>query len=91
MDKFRAYINSLPLVEQESFAKRCGTTIGYIRKKFSAGGFFGEGLCINFERESGGVIRVEDLRDDADWAYLRGTAKLTPSKSKRKASPSIGG
>ena len=28
-------------------------------------------LCIKVDRESGGVVRCEDLRPDVDWAYLR--------------------
>ena len=33
----------------------------------------GESLCINIERESGGLVKCETLRDDVDWAYLRGS------------------
>lgn len=29
--------------------------------------------CPAIERETGGVVRCEDLRPDVDWAYLRGT------------------
>jgi DNA-binding transcriptional regulator YdaS (Cro superfamily) len=30
--------------------------------------------CVAIERESGGLVRCEDLRPDRDRAYLRGAA-----------------
>lgn len=75
MDKLKTYVNSLPPSEQEAFATRCRTTIGYLRKAMSIGQKLGESLCINIERESGGAVPCEDLRPDVDWAYLRGTGK----------------
>lgn len=70
------YIKSLDgQAEKENFCQRCGTTLGYIRKASSIGQRLGEGLCINIERESGGVVRCEQLRPDVDWEYIRGTGK----------------
>lgn len=74
LSSLRAFLSSLKPAEQLSFAARCGTTLGYIRKKLSTGGRFGESLVIAFERESGGAVRCEELRPDVDWAYLRGTS-----------------
>lgn len=68
------YLATLPAAEREGFARRCGTSVGYLRKACSVGQRLGESLCIALERESGRVIRCEDLRPDVDWAYLRGTA-----------------
>ncbi|MFM0324823.1 YdaS family helix-turn-helix protein, partial [Caballeronia glebae] len=56
---------------QEEFARRCGTTVGYLRKAISAGQKLGESLCINIDCESGGAVRCEDLRADVNWAHLR--------------------
>ena len=75
MEKLRAFLNSMTTDEQASFASRCNTSIGYLRKGMSIGQLFGESLCINIERESGRKVRCEDLRPDVDWAYLRGTKK----------------
>ncbi len=75
MDKLRAYLNAMHLQAQIDFAARCGTTIGYLRKAISAGQAIGEKLCISIERESNGAVRCEDLRQDVDWGYLRGTKK----------------
>lgn len=75
MKKLQAYLNGLPTAEQADYARRSGTTIGYLRKCISTGQKIGEGICINLERESTRAVTVEDLRDDVDWAYLRNTAQ----------------
>ena len=73
MEHLLQYINSLAPPEREDFASRCGTTIGYLRKAISAKKPLGESLCINIDRESGGAVRCEHLRQEVDWAYLRST------------------
>lgn len=77
MKKLQAYLNGLPTLEQASYARRSGTTIGYLRKCISTGQKIGEGICINLERESERAVMVEDLRDDVDWAYLRNSQSST--------------
>lgn len=72
MQKLRVYLNGLPPPDQDSFAKRCGTTIGYLRKAISAGQRLSEAVAINIDRESGQLVSCESLRPDVDWAYLRG-------------------
>lgn len=74
MEKLRTYLNSLPTPEQEAFANRCGTSIGYLRKAISKKHRVDAKLCIAFERESLGIIRCEDVRPDADWPVLRRSA-----------------
>lgn len=75
MDELKRFLKSMPSADRAAFARRCGTTIGYLNKALSIGQTLGESLCINIERESGGVILCEFLRDDVDWAYLRKTCK----------------
>lgn len=74
MEALRRYLNSLPLPEQEAYARRCGTTIGYLRKAISTKAKLGDGLVVELDRESGGAVRCEDLRPDIDWAYVRASA-----------------
>ncbi|URI11042.1 helix-turn-helix domain-containing protein [Aquincola tertiaricarbonis] len=74
MDKLLAYLNGLSKEERTAFCDGCETTEGYLRKTISLGKKFGEGLCIAIERESRGQVRCEDLRQDTDWAFIRGTA-----------------
>jgi DNA-binding transcriptional regulator YdaS (Cro superfamily) len=84
MESLRSYLNSLEPAEQESYAKRCGTSIGYLRKALSTGERFREALSISLERESGGKVPVEDTRPDVDWAYLRGNSKRPSRVTSRR-------
>lgn len=77
MDTLKTYLNNLAPLEQQGFAARCGTSIGYLRKAISADQRIGESLCINIERESSGAVTCEELRPDVDWAYLRGSGAAT--------------
>lgn len=79
MEKLLAYLNAMEPADQQAFAKRCGTSVGYIRKAASIGQNLGESLCIAFERESKKAVTCEDLRPDVDWAYLRGTKRKRTS------------
>lgn len=74
MESLRSYLNSLSLPQQEAFAAAVGTSVGYLRKACSIGQRLGADLCIAIERESRGTVRVEVLRPDVDWAYLRGSS-----------------
>lgn len=78
MENLLNYINDMSPAEQEAFAERCGTSIGYIRKAISTGQKFGEGLCMSFEEESAGAVTCEHLRPDLlkQWAYIRGTKPI---------------
>lgn len=85
MEELRTYLKSLSPAEQERFAKRCGTTLGYLRKSLSTKPRLGEVIVIALERESGGKVTCEGIRPDVDWAYLRGSLTATPSTvAKRK-------
>lgn len=73
MEKLRLLLNGMSTAEQRDFAGRCGTSVGYLRKAISSGQRIAEATCINIERESRGAVRVEELRDDVDWAVIRNT------------------
>lgn len=79
MEELRAYINGLPPNEQVEFAERCETTIGYLRKALATKQRLGIELCIRLQRESGGVVRCEDVRPDVDWADLRAVLTTGPA------------
>lgn len=78
MDTLRTYLNSLPADAQKDFCRRCGTTLGYLRKALSVKQRIRESVCMNIERESGGVVRCEDLRPDLlrQWAYMRNSGNV---------------
>jgi DNA-binding transcriptional regulator YdaS (Cro superfamily) len=71
MDALRDYLNSLEPAEQMAYAKRCGTTIGYLRKALSTKPRIDTSLVIELERESAGAVSCESLRPDVDWSYLK--------------------
>jgi DNA-binding transcriptional regulator YdaS (Cro superfamily) len=80
----RKYLNSLDPEDQESYAKRCETTVGYLRKAISAKQRIAESTAILLERESGGAVPVESIRPDVDWGYLRGTSKRSRLTTSRR-------
>jgi DNA-binding transcriptional regulator YdaS (Cro superfamily) len=71
MENLKAFLNGLSRENQELFAARCNTSLGYLRKAISLRQQLGAALCVNIERESVGFVRCEELRPDVDWAYLR--------------------
>lgn len=73
MEKLRLYLNSLAVADQASFARRCGTSIGYLRKAISTGTRMGAELCIAIERESARAVLCDDLLPRADWKFIRDT------------------
>lgn len=75
MDKLLAFLNALGKQDRSAFCIACGTTERYLRKAVSVSQRLGADLCINIDRESGGLVTCEHLRPDVDWAYLRGTDK----------------
>lgn len=69
MEALRNYINSLALEDQESYAIRCGTTIGYLRKAISKRHRMDGALVRQLDENSGGVVSRADLRPDI-WPEL---------------------
>jgi DNA-binding transcriptional regulator YdaS (Cro superfamily) len=86
MDKLLKYLNSLSKDERAAYVAACGTTEGYLRKAASRHQSFRAELCILLERESGGVVRCEDLLPDADWAYIRSQSN-SPGTLRRSTDP----
>lgn len=77
MDALKTYLKSLSEEERTTFASRCSTSLGYLRKAISINQRLGESLAINIERESGGLVKCETLRPDVDWGYLRNSCPQT--------------
>ncbi len=71
MEKLKQYLNSLTKEQQASFAKSCKTTIGYLRTAISDQRTFKTKLAIAIEKQSAGVVRVEDIVPEADWSFIR--------------------
>jgi len=72
MNKLKNFLNALSVSEQQEFAIRCGTTIGYLRKRLSDRKHkLGEHICILIEENTKGKIICEELRPDINWSILR--------------------
>ena len=66
------YINAMPVAAQEDFARRCETTVGYLRQIAYGHRLCPPHLAINMERESSRALICEELRPTGvDWAYIR--------------------
>lgn len=65
------YIKLLDKHTLESFAARCGTSVGQLKQVSYGNRRPGAALAISIERESLRSVVCEDMRPDIDWAYLR--------------------
>lgn len=72
------YIKPLDKQALESFAARCGTTVGQLKQVAYGYRRPGASLAISIERESSRSVICEDMRPDIDWGYLRNSS---PSQS----------
>ncbi|MBX9936140.1 MAG: helix-turn-helix domain-containing protein [Burkholderiaceae bacterium] len=75
MHVLTAYLNSLDTREQQDFARRCNTSVGYLRKAVCNGQRLGEILCLHIDTHSRGEVKCESLRPDIDWSLLLNWAK----------------
>lgn len=69
METLRVYLNSLTPEQQATYAKRCGTTIAYLRKAMSVQARFDGALCRLLDEESNGAVPRNTLRPDI-WPEL---------------------
>lgn len=75
MDTFHTYFKGLTKAEREAFAAQVGTSVAYLWQIAYKQRRCAESLAIEIEKASKGTIRVEDLRPDVDWAYIRSSAQ----------------
>ena len=64
MQTLRDYLSTLTPDAQADYAKRSGTTIGYLRKALSKGQKFDGALARKLDEESGGLVCRATLRPD---------------------------
>lgn len=82
MDELRTFLNSISVQEQESFARRCGTSRMYLRKVVSRGQGLSPLTSIKLEMESNGAIRSESICPDFDWSLIRAWATNTKKRQR---------
>ncbi|HEX7387833.1 MAG TPA: Cro/Cl family transcriptional regulator [Castellaniella sp.] len=69
MERLRRYLNSLSRADQDDYARRCHTTVGYLRKALSTKPSLDGALARALDEESSGFVRREELRPDI-WPEL---------------------
>lgn len=67
-----SYLESLKLDARRDFARRCGTSLEYLRQIAAGVRTPKAQLAVAISRESDGMVTCESLMPDLDWAYLRG-------------------
>lgn len=75
MNTFHAYFKALSKDARQAVADQVGTTVAYLWQIAYAQRLCRESLAIEIEKASKGAVRVEDLRPDVDWAYIRSSAQ----------------
>ena len=65
------YLESLAVDARRAFARRCGTSLEYLRQIAAGIRTPKAQLAITISRESGGLVTCESLLPGIDWAYLR--------------------
>lgn len=69
--QLREYFLSLDAKKREAFAGKCHTTTKYLQQIYLGNDTCGEGLAIRIDKNSNGKVKVDDLRPDVDWDYVR--------------------
>lgn len=64
MDTLRSYLSTLTPSQQAAYAKRAGTSIGYLRKAMSKGQRFDGGLVRQLHLQSRKAVSLSELRPD---------------------------
>jgi DNA-binding transcriptional regulator YdaS (Cro superfamily) len=71
LNLLREHLTKMGPHDATKFAWDCGTTIGYLRRCICIGRALSLETCSEIERESRGVLTIEDLRPDLELAHLR--------------------
>jgi len=78
--RLRALLNALSESERESFATRCGTTVGYLRKAISINQDLGPELSLMLETHTQDMVTVAELRPNFAVALERaGYVRASPA------------
>jgi DNA-binding transcriptional regulator YdaS (Cro superfamily) len=75
MNTFHAHFKALSKDERQAFADQVGTSVAYLWQIAYGQRRCNESLAIEIEKASKGAVRLEALRPDVDWAYVRNSAQ----------------
>ena len=89
MDAFHTYLKALTKDQRVELAEKVDTTVAYLWQIAYGQRRCREGLAIEIEKATSRAVRLEMLRPDIDWAYVRSSAQsIADSDSNRPASDS---
>jgi DNA-binding transcriptional regulator YdaS (Cro superfamily) len=85
------YITSLAIKERDAFAKRCGTSLGFLKLLAYGRKPCSPELAVAIDRETSGAVSFEELcpSPKMDWAYLRQKFGATNPSASQCSSSSI--
>ena len=79
----RAFLKSLSRPEQEAFATRCRTTVGYLRGAMSKRAKMDAALIARLVEHSQGRIPPEEIRPDVNWGIFAAGPRLRRRRTSR--------
>ena len=83
LEKLRLFMLAMrDVTARKAFAKRCKTTVGQLANVYRAQRTPNITLAISLDRETSGQLRMEKLRPDIDWKYLRATLAARAEEAK---------
>jgi len=71
----KEFLQTLSLADRSVFAQSVGSSAGHLRNISYGYRPCSEGLAIEIEKLSAGIVRCEDLCPDVDWSYLRNSQR----------------
>lgn len=67
----RKFVTSMPIASRADFAGLCGTSIGHLEHIYNGHRGCNPVLAIEIDKHSGGAVKCDELRPDADFDYIR--------------------
>lgn len=79
-----SFLSSMDMDQRQAFAAGTGYSLRSLENVGYKTAAAGPKMAIAIERESGGLVPVELICPDADWSYIRGTAKRRAAAKRRR-------
>lgn len=81
MDAFHTYLKGLTKDQRAELAAQVGTSVAYLWQIAYKQRRCKESMAIELEKATARRVRMEDLRPDVDWAYVRSSAQSIAESS----------
>ncbi|WP_063897234.1 transcriptional regulator [Burkholderia ubonensis] len=81
MDAFHTYLKGLTKEKRAELAEKVGTSVAYLWQIAYKQRRCKESMAIELEKATARSVRMEDLRPDVDWEYVRSSAQSIAESS----------